>query len=130
MTRATNKLGQIHVDLGGGGNISPSVGGVKYYMIITNDLTRYRWVYFLKYKSEALDQLKDFATWIENQEGIKIKRGRSDGGELDSIKTTNWCREKGIQWEFTVPYAPDQNGVSERSMRTVMSKTRTVMINS
>ena len=66
MTRATTKLGLIHVDLGGGGNITPSVGGAKYYMIITDDLTRYRWVYFLKYKSEASERLKDFATWVEN----------------------------------------------------------------
>jgi hypothetical protein len=35
-------LGLIHVDLGGRGNITPSVGGAKYYMIITDDLTRYR----------------------------------------------------------------------------------------
>lgn len=130
MSRATTKLGLIHVDLGGGGKILPSVGGSKYYMIITDDFTRYRWTYFLKYKSEALDKLKDFATLIENQEGTKIKRGRSDGGELDSIKTANWCSEKGIQWELTAPYAPDQNGVSERSMRTVMSRTRTAMIDS
>jgi hypothetical protein len=130
MTRATTKLGLIHVDLGGGGNITPSVGGAKYYMIITDDLTRYRWVYFLKYKSEASEKLKDFATWIENQEGIKIKRVRSDGGELDSIRTRQWSAGRGIQWEYTVPYAPDQNGVAERSMRTIMSKTRTTIIDS
>ena len=47
MTRATTKLGLIHVDLGGGGNITP-IGGAKYYIIIIDDLTRYRWVYFLK----------------------------------------------------------------------------------
>ena len=128
MTRATTKLGLIHIDLGGGGNITPSVGGAKYYMIITDDLTRYRWVYFLKYKSEASERLKDFATWIENQEGFKIKRVRSDGGELDSTRTRQWSAERGIQWEYTVPYAPDQNGVSEPSMRTVMSKTPTAII--
>ena len=32
------------------------------------------------------------------------------------------CREKD-QWEYTVPYTPDQNGASERSIRTVMSET-------
>jgi len=66
MMRATSKLRLIHIDLGGEGKITPSLGGVKYYMIITDDLTRYRWVYFLKYISEASEKVKEFATWIEN----------------------------------------------------------------
>jgi transposase InsO family protein len=129
MTRASVKLGLVHIDIGGGGHITPSVGGARYYMIVTDDLTRYRWVYFLKYKSEALSRLKDFAIETENQKGIKTKRIRSDGGgEFDSKDAHEWAKKNGIQWEYTAPYAPDQNGVSERSMRTIMSKTRTALL--
>ena len=129
MTRVSAKLGLVHVDIGGGGHITPSVGGAKYYMIVTDDLTRYRWVFFLKYKWEALSRLKEFAIETENQKGIKIKRVRSDGGgEFDSQDAHKWAKMNGIQWEYIAPYAPDQNGVSGRSMRTIMSKTRTALL--
>ena len=37
---------------------------------------------------------------------------------------------EGIQWGYAVPYATDQNGVAERIMRTIVSKTRISIIDS
>jgi hypothetical protein len=34
----------------------------------------------------------------------------------------------GIQWEPTGPYAQNQNGIAERSIRTIVSRARTLML--
>ncbi|GJQ70651.1 hypothetical protein Trydic_g23040 [Trypoxylus dichotomus] len=35
------------------------------------------------------------------------------------------ARQRGIQVQYTIPYTPQQNGVSERMNRTLMDKVRT-----
>ena len=53
---------------------------------------------------------------------------RSDnGGEYSSEIFTNYCREKGITRQFTNPYCPEQNGVSERYNRTIVEGARTIL---
>lgn len=65
MPRATKPLARIHIDIAGGGNTfgmkdmekeNPitSRQGAHYYMLLTDDATRYRWVFFLNKKSDAL----------------------------------------------------------------------------
>ena len=58
---------------------------------------------------------------MENSTGHKIqklrtiKRLRSDnGGEYTFKEFIQYCRDKGIRREFTIPSSPQQNGVSER----------------
>lgn len=59
---------------------------------------------------------------------MNISRLRSDnGGEYFSREFKAFCEEKGIQMLPTVPYTPQQNGVSERMNRTLMDKVRTMM---
>jgi transposase InsO family protein len=60
-------------------------------------------------------------TETENQKGSDIKRVRSDGGgEFASQDAQKWAKKNGIQWEYTAPYAPDQNesGIPRREMST------------
>ena len=65
----------------------------------------------------------------ENQFGRAIKKLWSDNdGEFDSQEVKSWMQEEGIQWEPSVAYAPEQNGVSERSNRTLLEKARTQLI--
>ena len=49
---------------------------------------------------------------------------------LDVIMEANICKNSGIICEFTIPYNPQQNGVSERMNRTLLEKARTMLINS
>jgi hypothetical protein len=61
-------------------DISPTVKGSRYFMIITDDYTRYRWFYTLKYKSDAYTKLKEWAVFIRTQFGKILKRIRTDSG--------------------------------------------------
>lgn len=50
-----------------------SIGGAKYFMILKIDYSRYSFIYFLKYKTDALDKLVKFCTDVE-VDGHQVKR--------------------------------------------------------
>jgi hypothetical protein len=78
-TRVEAIFDLIHVDLGGGKNsllktnsrmlifnddIPPTPKGVKYFMIITDNYSRYRWFFALKRKSDVTKRLEEWVTMI------------------------------------------------------------------
>ena len=93
----------------------------------TDDFSRYVTVYFLKSKSEVPSKFKEFVSFGESRSG-KVKVLRSDnGGEYTSQEFSKYCIEKGISHEFTSPYCPEQNGVTERLNRTIMETARSMI---
>ena len=72
-------LSLLHMDLFGPTNVM-SIGKKSYCLVITDDYSRYTWVFFLRSKDETSDILKSFMTRIENQKDIKVKTIRSDNG--------------------------------------------------
>ena len=40
----------------------------------------------------------------------------------------NWASSKGIKWEFSAPYTPEQNGVAERANRTLIEGARSMLL--
>ena len=123
--KATKRGQRIHADLGGGGS-SLSIGGNRYFIILTDDLTRRRWMFPLRTKDEALSKVREIVNTLRNQ-GLSVEYFRSDdGGEFRGMQS--YFKEQGIQWETSAPYAQQQNGVAERSNRTILEKARTMLI--
>jgi hypothetical protein len=121
-------LDLIHSDMSG--QISPtSSGGANYYATFTDDATRMSYIAPMETKSaaEMLDKFKEFKAEVENQLGRKIKRLRTDGGGEYKRAFGKYLKENGIIHERTVPYSPDQNGVSERANRTIMDRARAIL---
>ncbi|KAI0513422.1 hypothetical protein KFK09_009443 [Dendrobium nobile] len=52
------------------------------------------------------------------------------GGEYANNSFTNYCRQWGIQHQFTCPYTPPQNGVAERKNRHILETVRSLLIHS
>lgn len=125
--RATQKLELIHSDICGPMSTS-SLNGSLYFVLFIDDLSRMTWVYFLKSKSEVFSVFKSFKKLVETQSGETIKMLRTDnGGEYTSKDFKAFCEEFGIVHQLTVPYSPQQNGVSERKNRTVMEMARCML---
>lgn len=98
-----------------------SIGGSKYILTFTDDYTRYVTVYFLKRKSEVYEKFQEYVNMVENFTGLKVKMLRTDnGGEYVSNDFSKHCASKGIIHQYTNPYTPEQNGVSERLNRTLV----------
>nr|GEV86495.1 hypothetical protein [Tanacetum cinerariifolium] len=80
-------------------------GKKKYFVTFINDASRFRYVYLLHSKDEALNKFKVFKTKVELQEGLLIKRFRTDREVVrlpdPKLKTLD---ERGIECIF-VRYA-------------------------
>jgi transposase InsO family protein len=71
--------------------------GKRYFMTLTDDATKYCYVFLLKTKDEVLECFKTYKVEVEKQLEKKIKRIRSDrGGEYFSNKFDLFCSENGI----------------------------------
>src|SRR5579871_2579864 len=126
-SRVSNILELIYTDICGPMN-HLLLREAKYFIIFIDDKTKITFIYLLKTKGETFDKFKNFQALVENQQNKKIKRIRSDnGGEFTSKKFKQHLQDYGIQHETTVPYTPQQNGVSERSNRTIVERAKSML---
>ncbi|GJX41504.1 putative ribonuclease H-like domain-containing protein [Tanacetum coccineum] len=123
-------LHMLHMDLFGLTNVK-SLMKKSYCLVVTDDFSRFSWVFFLATKDETSEILKTFIIEIENQIDHKVKVIRCDNGtEFKNSVMNQFCEMKGIKREFSVARTPQQNGVSERKNRTLIEDTRTMLVDS
>lgn len=129
-TKSSEKLELVHGDLCGPIE-QESLGGKKYIFLLTDDFSHKSFVYFLKHKNEVFQVFVKFKAQVENETGCRIKTFRSDnGGEFCNVEFVELFDKSGIKHETTIPYTPQQNGVSERMNRTVIEKARCMLFDS
>nr|GEY77003.1 hypothetical protein [Tanacetum cinerariifolium] len=105
-----------------------SLNKKNYCLVITDDYSRFTWVFFLATKDETSPILKTFITGLENQLSLKVKVIRSDNEtELKNSNLNHFYELKGIKREFSVPRTPQQNGIAERKNKTLIKTTRTML---
>ncbi|MCO5609147.1 hypothetical protein L7F22_063369 [Adiantum nelumboides] len=118
----------VHSDLCGPME-SASITGSLYFLTFIDDFSRYTTLYFLKQKSQVLTCFKEYCTLVMCQHDLPVQILRSDnGGEYVSNAFQKFCKDAGIQQQYTTPYTPQQNGVSERKYRTLVSTARAMLL--
>ncbi|GJT90959.1 ribonuclease H-like domain-containing protein [Tanacetum coccineum] len=99
--------------------------------VVTDDYSRFSWVFFLAKKDETSEILKNFITSIENQLNHKVKIIRCDNRtEFKNYEMNQFCGIKLIKREFSNVRTPQQNGVAERKNRTLIDAVRTMLADS
>ena len=74
----------------------------------------------MKLKSKVFKTLKSFKAMVENNFNKNIKSILSNGGgEYVKRDFQNFFESEGIRMEHSVPYTPQQNGVSERKNKSL-----------
>ncbi|GJS41189.1 putative ribonuclease H-like domain-containing protein [Tanacetum coccineum] len=130
MSSICKPLQLLHMDLFGPVSVR-SINRKSYCLVVTDDFSRFSWVFFLATKDETPEILKNFITGIENQSDHKVKTIRSDNGtEFKNRIMNEFCEMKGIRREFSVARTPQQNGVAERKNRTLIEAARTMLADS
>ncbi|GJT94721.1 putative ribonuclease H-like domain-containing protein [Tanacetum coccineum] len=123
-------LQMLHMDLFGPTSVR-SINYKTYCLVVTDDYSRFSWVFFLATKDEPSGILKTFITGIENQINHKVKIIKCDNGtEFKNNDMNQFCGMKGIKREFSVARTPQQNGVVERKNRTLIVAARTMLADS
>nr|GEZ20112.1 putative ribonuclease H-like domain-containing protein [Tanacetum cinerariifolium] len=103
----------------------------SYCQVVTDDYSRFTWMFFLATKDKTSPILKTVITSLENQLSLKVKIIKSDNGtEFKNNDINQFCGMKGIKREFSVPRNPQQNGIAERKNRTLIEAARTMLADS
>ncbi|GJT97999.1 putative ribonuclease H-like domain-containing protein [Tanacetum coccineum] len=92
----TKPLFMLHMDLFGPTFVS-SLMHKKYCLVVTDDYSRFTWVFFLITKDETSEILKNFIKEIENLVDKKVKIIRSDNG-IDK----HMIEGNGPKWLFDI----------------------------
>nr|GEU40394.1 retrotransposon protein, putative, unclassified [Tanacetum cinerariifolium] len=109
-------------------NTTKSLNQKMYCLVVTNDFSRFSWVFFVASKDETSGILKSFITGIENQINHRVKIIRCDNKtEFKNSEINQFCQMKGIKREFSVDRSPQQNRIAERKNRTLIEEARTML---
>ncbi|GJX62263.1 putative ribonuclease H-like domain-containing protein [Tanacetum coccineum] len=93
----TKPLFMLHMDLFDPTFMS-SLMHKKYCLVVTDDYSRFTWVFFLASKDETSEILKNFIKEIEILVDKKVKIIRCDNGtEFKNKVMDDFCREKGFK---------------------------------
>lgn len=123
-------LERIHSDVWGPAPVT-SVNDFKYYLVLDDDFSKFKWVYLFKFKSNVFNIFKYFKATVENLLNLKIKTFRSDGGgDFSSKAFTDFCSSNGTIHQFSYPHTPQQNGVAERKHRHLIECSLTMQSHS
>jgi len=127
-SRTKERIRKVHCDTSG---IRPtSFRGYKYYLLVTDDATRYSWVRFLKTKAtdEVFPALMEVIHMIERETADKVVTVRADNdkGEFGP-EFVRRCNEDGMAFEPCPAYKHSMNGVSERHIYTTDCKARSLL---
>ncbi|GJW37605.1 putative ribonuclease H-like domain-containing protein [Tanacetum coccineum] len=102
----TKPLHTLHMDLFGPTSVK-SINHASYCLVITDDCTRFSWVFFLATKDETSGILQNFIRQIENQLNHRVKIIRSDNGtEFKNRDMLELCGNKGIKQEYSNARTP------------------------
>ena len=102
--------------------------GARYFVLFKDDFSGWTVAHFMKNKSEVESLFQAFVARVENETKRKVRILRSDnGGEFIGKTFADWLAIKGIKHETSAPHSPEQNGVAERSNRTIMEAARSLL---
>lgn len=106
-----------------------SVGGSKYFLLLKDDYSCCRTVFFLRHKSDTFERFRDFEIAFYNKFGYRINALRCDNGtEFCNKRFKDYLTSRGIKFETSAPYVHQQNGRAEREMRTIVECARTMSL--
>nr|GFA98031.1 putative ribonuclease H-like domain-containing protein [Tanacetum cinerariifolium] len=126
----TTPLHLLHMDLFGP-TFMKSITNKYYYLVITDEFTRFSWVFVLTHKNETYRILEEFITLVENQFNHRVKCIRCDNGtEFKNAYLIALCATKGIKRDYSNARTPQQNGVFDRKNKTLIEGARTMLADS
>lgn len=138
---STHLLSLVHTYVLGPLQI-PSLGGSRYFISFVDDISKWIVTYPMRNKSEFFGHFRNYHTFAErhtgrhidallfynHQQSPTIKFFRTyNRGEYLSKNSVDYLNTCGIRHQLTIPYTPQQNGVSERLNRTLMEIVRSTL---
>jgi transposase InsO family protein len=100
--------------------------GSRYVITFTDDHSRGSWAYAMGWKHEALQKFRQFEAWVYRQFGAQIKRFLTDNGR-EYLPIGTYLEPQGVEFDTSPPYCKGQNGLAERTNRTIRERINTLL---
>jgi transposase InsO family protein len=97
--------------------------GSKYVITFTDDYSRGSWAYAMRWKHEALQKFRQFEAWVYRQSGAQII---TDNGR-EYLPVGTHLETQGVEFDTSPPYCKRQNGLAERTNRTIRERINTLL---
>ena len=106
---------------------SKSFGGGKYWLLVMDEWTRFKWTFILKQKNELSDTMCEFIRTMKQKHSITIKSVRCDNAG-ENRAWQDKCKQlfPDLRFEFTAPNKPQQNGKVQRALATLYGHVRSM----
>lgn len=122
-TRAEKPGERLFIDISSVNHASS--GGKKYWVMVVDDHSRFKWSRFIRQKSDLSSEITPLVQELKSK-GFEIKFVRMDNaGENKTLGKQ--LKRMGIEIEYTAPDTPQMNGVVERGFAVCTAKGRAMM---
>jgi len=120
-------LAIVHSDLCGPMQ-TVGLNGERYFVTFIDEMSGRVSIALLNTKDGAIKAFESYRARAEKSSGKVIKVFRNDGGgEYLNREFKKYLTEAGIQHIVSPPYTPSQNGLAERTNRTIMENARCIL---
>ena len=105
-----------------------SIRGAKYWCMLVEHVSRYRWVFFLRHKSDTIKAIKTVLSEFKNK-GLRLRYFKSDWGkEFHNREIDEFFQSERIQHEFSPPETPKCNSIVGRSHGIVFNMALAMLL--
>jgi transposase InsO family protein len=94
-----------------------------------DDYSHYAWIFFLADKGEMFGFVIDMILRLKNERHGDAVRAIhiNNGSEFKNTHFEAFCRDLGLEHQFSSPYVACQNGVVERKNDSLCEMARTML---
>lgn len=125
--KPTAPLQILHLDTSGRLKVA-GTRGERYFVSITDGYSGYKWVLLVQNKAMIPAMLIVLFQELRVQTGRPLLKIRSDRGtEFVNQQILDWCSQEGVKPQTSCSYWHQQNGVAERSIRTLKDRAKAMM---
>ena len=105
-----------------------SVSGYRYYILFTDDYTRYSWIFPMRLKSEVFGLFSTFAMYVKTRFSLSIKQFQSNRGRnMITCNLNSFVLLMALYIVFLVLIHPNSIGLAERKHRHIADMGRTLL---
>ncbi len=122
----TQSLDLIHLNVVE--SITPTAyDNSRWFVILTDNFTRFTWMFFMKIKGKTAKHIKDFVALMKTDCSDYSLECLCTDFKCEYLVLKNWFTVNNIIWESITLYSSEENGVSEQLNRTICEPAQAML---